>query len=68
MNALQRYDVGMENLLTTNQVAAALNVLPSTIRAYLARSQMPEPDVRYGVTALWRPTTLRRWRPSTFAS
>lgn len=52
---------------TTNDVAAYLNVSTSTIRAYLARNQMPAPDRRMGRMTLWQPETIRTWhaeRPS----
>jgi predicted DNA-binding transcriptional regulator AlpA len=46
---------------TTEDVATFLGVSTSTIRAYVARSQMPEPDRRMGRTQLWRPKTIRHW-------
>jgi excisionase family DNA binding protein len=48
--------------LTTRDVAERLHVTESTIRAYVARGQMPRPDQRYGRTNLWKPTTIERWR------
>ncbi|MGA8211874.1 MAG: helix-turn-helix domain-containing protein [Nocardioidaceae bacterium] len=52
---------------TTEDVAAFLNVSASTVRAYVARQQMPSADRRMGKLNLWRPATIRDWhtaRPS----
>jgi hypothetical protein len=38
-----------------------LNVTPSTIRAYVARRQMPSADRRIGREPVWRPATIRKW-------
>ena len=46
---------------TTEQVAKHLNIAPSTVRAYLARRQMPNPDRRIGPLQLWQPDTIRTW-------
>jgi predicted DNA-binding transcriptional regulator AlpA len=46
---------------TTRDVAAFLNVAPSTIRAYVARGQMPGADRRIGREPVWRPATIREW-------
>ena len=46
---------------TTEDVAEHLGVSASTIRAYLARDQMPDPDRRLGRLPLWRPETVRAW-------
>ncbi|MPZ61598.1 MAG: helix-turn-helix domain-containing protein [Propionibacteriales bacterium] len=46
---------------TTEDVAAYLGVAPSTIRAYVTRHQMPDPDRRMGRLRLWRPKTIERW-------
>lgn len=45
----------------TEDVATYLDVSPSTIRAYIARKQMPPPDRRIGRTPLWRPATITEW-------
>jgi predicted DNA-binding transcriptional regulator AlpA len=42
-------------------VATYLDVAPSTIRAYVARGQMPEADRRIGREPVWRPETIRQW-------
>lgn len=52
---------------TTDDVATFLGVTTSTVRAYLARQQMPPADRRIGRMTLWRPETIRDWhadRPS----
>lgn len=52
---------------TTDDVATFLGVTTSTVRAYLARQQMPAPDRRIGRMTLWMPSTIRDWnrdRPS----
>ncbi len=46
---------------TTRDVASFLKVAPSTIRAYVARDQMPEADRRIGREPVWRPATIRKW-------
>jgi hypothetical protein len=46
---------------TTRDVAIFLDIAPSTIRAYVARGQMPEADRRIGREPVWRPETIRRW-------
>jgi len=46
---------------TTSDVASFLGVTPSTIRAYVARGQMPSADRRIGREPVWRPATIRKW-------
>jgi len=41
--------------------ATFLDVAPSTIRAYVARGQMPGADRRIGREPVWRPATIRKW-------
>ena len=50
---------------TMAEVAAYLDVVEGTVRGYLARGQMPEPDGRLGRTPWWYPETIRSWRPGT---
>jgi hypothetical protein len=50
-----------EDWWTTDDVAHYLSVTPSTVRAYLARKQMQEPDRRMGRMRLWRPASIRDW-------
>ena len=47
----------------TSDVASHLGVGQSTVRAYLARRRMPQPDGRLGGKPWWRPETIREWRP-----
>lgn len=49
---------------TTDDVATFLGVGASTIRAYVTRKQMPQPDRYMGRTRLWRPGTIREWHSS----
>jgi hypothetical protein len=53
-----------EELWTTDDVARFLGVESVTVRAYLARGKMPAPDQKYGVTNLWKPTTIKKWAKS----
>jgi 8-oxo-dGTP diphosphatase len=46
---------------TTEDVANFLKVSTSTIRSYMARKQMPEPDRRFGRLPVWQPETIRAW-------
>lgn len=46
---------------TTDDVATFLGVSTSTVRAYIARDQMPKPDRYFGKTSVWQPTTIREW-------
>lgn len=48
-------------------VAEYLGVRPGTVRSYLARGQMPLPDMRFGRSSVWRAKTIKDWhegRPS----
>lgn len=49
---------------TTQDVADYLGVKPGTIRAYMAREQMPAPDGHLGRAPWWWSTTVQRWRPN----
>lgn len=46
---------------TTDEVAAFLKVSTSTVRSYLSRQQMPEPDRRFGRLPVWQPETIHAW-------
>lgn len=47
---------------TLDDVAEFLGVEPSTVRSYVVRGQIPEPDHRLGQRmSLWRPSTIRDW-------
>lgn len=56
------YDMPKDQLLTATQVADLLGLNLSTITAYKARGQMPDPDQTYGHVALWKESTIRTWR------
>lgn len=47
--------------MTTSEVAIEIGVTRSTVAAYSSRGQMPEPDVVYGRTPLWKTVTISRW-------
>jgi DNA-binding transcriptional MerR regulator len=46
---------------TTEDVARAVDVQPSTIRAYHSRGQMPAPSGRVGSTPYWEPKDIEPW-------
>ncbi|PPK90836.1 helix-turn-helix protein [Kineococcus xinjiangensis] len=50
-----------EDWWSTEDVAGYLGISTSTVRAYLARRQMPEPTRKIGRMALWRPDDVRDW-------
>lgn len=54
----------MSNLLTLSQVAERLGLTMGTVSAYRSRGKMPEPDLQYGRTPLWKPETITAWRSS----
>lgn len=45
-------------------VAAELGVKPATVRAYMARGQMPTPDGRIGGSPWWFEETIIEWIPT----
>ena len=47
--------------LTVADVAYLLNVKESTVRAYLARGQMPPATGRLGRTPWWAPRDIEPW-------
>jgi predicted DNA-binding transcriptional regulator AlpA len=49
-------------LMTMTQIAQEFGIARSTLSAYKARGQMPEPDKVYGSTPLWRRRTIEKWR------
>ena len=49
------------NLVTVDAVAALLGVSESTVRAYLARRQMPEPLLRLGRVPVWSREQIEAW-------
>lgn len=42
-------------------VATHIGVRPVTVRAYVARGQMPEPDGTVGGSPWWHPETITTW-------
>ena len=51
----------MTDRLTVADVAARAGVAQSTIRAYVARGQMPAPTGRLGRTPWWAPEVIEPW-------
>jgi predicted DNA-binding transcriptional regulator AlpA len=49
---------------TTSDVAAYLGLKVSTVSAYRARGQMPEPDMSLGRTHVWKPRRIISWHES----
>jgi predicted DNA-binding transcriptional regulator AlpA len=52
------------NLVTVDGVAGLLGVSESTVRAYLARRQMPEPLLRIGRVPVWSRQQIEAWHAS----
>jgi DNA-binding transcriptional MerR regulator len=46
---------------TTGDIAKAVGVEPSTIRAYKARGQMPAPTDHIGTTPWWSDKDIEPW-------
>lgn len=55
------HDSAVITFLGTNDVAARLGVKPATVRSWLARGQMPQPDCRIGSTPGWKAETIDDW-------
>ena len=49
-------------LLTQTEVAELLGLSRKTLSSYKSRKRMPEPDVQYGRTPLWKIETITNWR------
>lgn len=49
------------SFVTIADVAARLGVTTSTVRAYLAREQMPAASGRIGRTPYWEPEAIEPW-------
>jgi predicted DNA-binding transcriptional regulator AlpA len=45
----------------TREVVKFLGIAVSTVRAYVARHKMPEPDAHVGATKLWRQQAIKEW-------
>lgn len=48
-------------MMTRQDVAAFLGVTMHTIKFHRRKGTMPEPDVIYGKTPLWKESTIRAW-------
>lgn len=46
---------------TVGDVAAHLELAPSTVRAFMTRNQMPEPTDRLGRTPWWASEDIEPW-------
>jgi predicted DNA-binding transcriptional regulator AlpA len=44
-----------------HEIAAYLDIKPSTLTSYISRRQFPQPDTRVGATRLWLRTTVEAW-------
>jgi hypothetical protein len=51
-------------LLTNNEIAAILGVLPSVVRHYKWRGYLPPPDFEHGRVKLHRRSTILAWNAS----
>ena len=51
----------MTKRYTTSDIAEAVGVRPSTIRAYHSREQMPAPTGHVGSTPYWEPKDIEPW-------
>lgn len=49
------------DLLDTAGVAELAGLPPATIRTYLHRGAIPEPDFRAGRSPVWRRKTIEKW-------
>ena len=47
--------------MTIAEVATYLGIMQSTVRAYMARKHMPEPDLYVGNTPVWHRATIEQW-------
>jgi hypothetical protein len=55
------------DLLTTDQVAELAGITAASVRTYLWRGTISEPDIYLGRTPYWHRATITRWlatRPS----
>lgn len=48
--------------LTVADVAKDLGVKPATVRRYLNKKDLPEPDTRAGQSPLWKEATIAGWK------
>lgn len=54
-------DTKIPGYLTVADVAERLKVKPATVRRYLHKKDLPEPDTRAGQSPLWREETILAW-------
>ena len=58
---------GTRDLWDSKRVAEYLGITQSTVRSYVARRVMPQPDLKLGGRWVWRAETIKEWhrnRPS----
>lgn len=53
-----------DDMLTTAEVAAVLELNPQTVYTYVSRGSFPAPDGYLGATPWWRPATVEEWQAS----
>lgn len=51
----------MNDYLTSDQVAEAAGIKPSSVYRYRQRGDIPEPDQYVGRTPVWLRTTIDEW-------
>jgi excisionase family DNA binding protein len=54
-------DTKIPGYLTVAEVAERLEVKPATVRRYLHKKDLPEPDGRAGQSPLWKEATIEAW-------
>ncbi|WP_341719897.1 helix-turn-helix domain-containing protein [Micromonospora sp. FIMYZ51] len=53
--------MGMEGLLTTDQLADRLGIKRTSVHRYRSRGDIPEPDQYVGRTPLWAESSVDAW-------
>lgn len=51
-------------LLEIADIADRLGIKVASVRRYIARNDLPEPDTRVGRSPLWKTSTIERWERS----
>lgn len=54
-------DTKIPGYLTVADIAERLKVKPATVRRYLHKKDLPEPDTRAGQSPLWKEATIEAW-------
>ncbi len=49
------------DLLDTEAVARVLGIRPESVTRYKARGDLPQPDMMFGRSPVWRAETIREW-------